>query len=101
MSVYRITPQAADDLFEIWSFIARDSVEAAGRVEETILNSCALLADAPQLGQARDHLTQRPVRFWTVPRYPNYVIVYDPSPRPLQVIRILHGKRNLTGLLEM
>jgi hypothetical protein len=27
MSRYQFTPQAVDDLFEIWCYIARDSVE--------------------------------------------------------------------------
>ncbi len=29
MSSYRFTPQAIDDLFEIWSYIATDDVDAA------------------------------------------------------------------------
>jgi plasmid stabilization system protein ParE len=36
MSGYEFTPQAAADLFEIWSYIARDSVQAANRVEDAI-----------------------------------------------------------------
>jgi hypothetical protein len=29
MSRYRLTPQAVDDLFEIWTYIAGDNLEAA------------------------------------------------------------------------
>ncbi len=36
MSKYRFTPQAADDLFDVWKFIAQDNPEAANRVEEAI-----------------------------------------------------------------
>ncbi len=35
---YQFTSQAADDLFEIWSYVAGDSIEAANRVEAAIQN---------------------------------------------------------------
>jgi plasmid stabilization system protein ParE len=91
MSLYLLTPQAEDDLFAVWSFIAQDSVEAADRVETQIYRACDFLASTPQAGHVRSDLTIRPVRFWTVPRFPNYVIVYDPISSPLRIIRILHG----------
>ncbi len=34
MTRYRFTPQALNDLFDIWSYIAQDNPEAADRVEE-------------------------------------------------------------------
>jgi hypothetical protein len=36
--------------------------------------------------------------FWTV--HPNYVIVYRPETQPLEIIRLLHGMRDLKQLLE-
>jgi plasmid stabilization system protein ParE len=45
-------------------------------------------------------VTPLPVRFWTLPRYSNYVIVYRPETKPLQVIAILHGKQNLEEILK-
>jgi antitoxin ParD1/3/4 len=91
MSSYLLTPQAEDDLFAVWSFIAQDNIEAADRVEAHIYAACGFLVSAPQAGHVRHDLTARPVRFWTVPRFPNYVIVYDPASSPLRIIRILHG----------
>ena len=40
MSAYRLTPDAIDDLDEIWAYIARDSTEAADRVELEIFAAC-------------------------------------------------------------
>jgi hypothetical protein len=40
------------------------------------------------------------VRFWTVTKFPNYVIVYRPDTVPLQVVAVLHGKRDLKEVLE-
>ena len=79
MSLYRLTAKAKADLRSIWSFIAADNFEAADRVEEAIHDTCAFLAKAPLRGHTRKDLTKLPVRFWTVVRYPKYVIVYDPA----------------------
>lgn len=99
MSRYQFTPQAADDLFEIWTTIARDSVDAANRVEDAAYQACAFLAEGPLRGNTREDLTGLPLRFWTVQAYPNYIIVYDPKTDPLQIIRILHGTRNILAIL--
>jgi hypothetical protein len=34
-------------------------------------------------GHTRPGLTARPLRFWTLTRYPNYAIVYRPEAVPL------------------
>src|SRR5437016_2938010 len=99
MIAYQLTQPAVDDLFEIWSYIARDNPEAANAVEEAIYRACALLAHAPLAGRIRPDLTHLPLRFWFVQPYPNYVIVYDPATRPLQIIRVLHGARDIPALL--
>jgi antitoxin ParD1/3/4/toxin ParE1/3/4 len=51
-------------------------------------------------GHAREDLTKHPLRFWTVQPYPNYIIVYHPKTDPLQIIRILHGGRNIAAILS-
>ena len=75
MSSYALTPIAKADIFRISYYIANDSVDAAGRVEQAILDGCRLLADAPMMGHARKDLTKRPLRFWVLARYPNYTLV--------------------------
>ncbi len=99
MKKYQFTPQAASDLFEIWSFIAQDNSEAADRVEEAIFRACDLLSSSPLAGSVRKDLTPLPLRFWVVHPYSKYMIVYDPEKKPLQVIRILHGARDLSSVL--
>jgi antitoxin ParD1/3/4 len=100
MSFYALTPLARADIFAIWSYIANDSVDAADRVEQAIYDACAFVADAPLRGHWRPDLTPRPLRFWTVSRYPNYAVVYRPETVPLQVVAVLHGKRNIRRLLK-
>jgi plasmid stabilization system protein ParE len=97
---FQLTPQATEDLDAIWWFIAEHSRDAAGRVESEIVANCRRLAKHPRMGTKREDVTPLPVRFWTVTKFPNYVIVYRPETVPLQVIAVLHGKRDLREALE-
>ena len=51
-------------------------------------------------GHSRPDFTTRSLRFWTLTRYPNYTVVYRPETAPLQVVAILHGKRNQRRVLR-
>ena len=100
MSAYALTPLAKSDIFEIWSYIADGNEDIANRVEEAIYDACAFVAEAPTRGHSRSDLTSRPLRFWTLTRYPNYSVVYRPETSPLQVVAVLHGKRNIRRILK-
>lgn len=97
---FRLTPQAIEDFDAIWSIIAEDNRTAAERVETEIIAACHRLAKHPRMGTKRQDVTMLPVRFWTITKFPNYVIVYRPDRIPLQVVAILHGKRDLEEVLE-
>jgi antitoxin ParD1/3/4 len=100
MSGYVLTPLAKADIFDIWAYIADHSQDAADRVEQAIFDACAFLAETPMSGHSRPDLTARPLRFWTLSRYPNYVIVYRPEKAPLQIVAVMHGKRDVRRILK-
>jgi antitoxin ParD1/3/4 len=97
---FELTPRALGDLDAIWSYIAEDSTDAANRVESAIFSACESLSRRPMLGSKRVEITSLPVRFWPVTRFPNFIVVYRPDTKPLQVVAVLHGKRNMRVLLE-
>ena len=97
---FQLTTQAADDLDEILWFVAKASEEAAERLEAEIVATFRRLATYPLIGHSRRDITTLPVRFWTLPKYSNYVVVYRPDTKPLQVIAVLHGKRNAKEVLK-
>jgi plasmid stabilization system protein ParE len=100
MRAYVLTPLAKMDIFEVWSYIAEDSENAANLVEQAIYDACRFLAGSPFRGHLRADLTSRTLRFWTLRRYPNYSIVYRPEAIPIQVVAILHGKRNAQQIIK-
>ncbi len=99
MSDYVLTPLAKADIFNIWTYIADHNQDAADRVERAIFDACALIAEAPLRGHSRPDLTDRPLLFWTITRYPNYVVVYRTERAPVQIIAVMHGKRNIQRIL--
>jgi len=99
VSEYELTPRARADIFEIWAYVAEDNEGAADRVERAIYNACEFVADSPLRGHSRRDLELHSLRFWTLTRYPNYTVVYRFETAPVQVVAILHGKRNVNQVL--
>ena len=97
---YRFTARALNDLDNIWNYISENNLKAANRVEEAIFDACNRLARFPQLGSRRSEITALPVRFWTVTSFPNYIVVYRPDRKPLEIVAVLHGRRDLRAALE-
>jgi hypothetical protein len=56
--------------------------------------TATLLVKHPLTGTKRQDITSLPVRFWKLPKFSDYVIVYRPDTAPLQVVAVLHGKRD-------
>ena len=96
MSRYILAPVARQDLREIQSYIARESLQGARRVMAEIRTACARLAENPYLGHRREDLTEQPVLFWPVR---SYFIIYRPETTPLEIVRVLHGARDIPRLL--
>lgn len=94
---YVLAPEAALDLVQIWRYIKKlSSVEMADRVESVIRERLAFLAANPGAGHWRKNLTEEGVKFFPV--Y-SYLIAYRPETAPLQVVSILHGRRDVAQLL--
>jgi len=69
----------------------------ADRVESVIREKIVYLAGRPGGGHWRKDLAHEPVKFFPV--Y-SYLIVYRPETSPLQVVAILHGRRDVEELLK-
>ncbi len=49
------------------------------------------------MGHFRGDLVANPLRFW---RVRDYLIIYRSEKKPLEIVRVLHGKRDVQALLE-
>ena len=97
-SRYVLAPEAALDLVQVWRYIKKQSsVTVADRVESVIRDRIVFLARTPGAGHWSKDLTEEAVKFFPV--Y-SYLIVYRPETKPLQVVSILHGHRNVERILK-
>ena len=96
---YVLSPEAEEDTFQIWSYLAeKASVETANRIESKFFKAFELLVKTPGLGHKRLDLTEHSVLFFRVRPY-SYLIVYRLK-TPLEIVAVLHGKRNIAELLQ-
>lgn len=95
---YVLAPEAAQDLVRIWRYIKNNAgLEMADRVESVIREKISYLAANPGAGHWRKDLTDEPVKFFSIYAY---LIVYRPEKIPVQVVAILHGRRDVEQLLK-
>ncbi len=95
---YVLAPEAALDLVQIWRYVKeQSSIEIANHVESVIRDRIVFLSGNPGAGHWRRNLTDEAVKFFPV--Y-SYLIVYRPETTPLQIVSILHGRRDVEELLR-
>ena len=94
---FSLTPAARLDLREIDDYLRDESERAARKVRVELHQAMKLLAQHPLLGHLREDLADEPLRFWPV--Y-SYLIIYRAEKRPIQVVRVLHGARDVKRLLS-
>jgi len=97
MSLYDVSAEAQNDLFEIWQRIAEDSVDLANRIEREFYDLFASLGRMPREGHTRKDLTKRPVLFFPLH---SFLVVYQPDVNPIRIIGVLRGKRNVKRILK-
>ena len=92
----RITqrPLAAADILDIWDHIAEDSIEQADRWVDKLDAKFKLIATQPLMGRARDELAADLRSF----PFGRYVIFYMPMGSGIDVVRVLHGARDIDAV---
>jgi toxin ParE1/3/4 len=96
MNQFRVTAAARADLDEIWFYIAQDDAAAADKFIQAVINKFPKLAAWPEIGRQREELSSR-LRSLVVGQY---VIFYRPLENGIEIVRVLHGARDLPPLFE-
>ena len=93
-----LTPSAARDLDEILEYVLEQSgpnraLDVHDRLHEEFWNVGA----QPGIGHVRDELADESLRVWTVF---SYLIIYRPETKPVQILRVIHGARDVPKAFE-
>lgn len=92
----RISPRASNDLLEIWSYIADDSETNADGFIDKIYETMESLARQPGLGRHREELAPA-IQSFPVGRY---IIFYRVVTSAIEIVRVLHGARDIENIFE-
>ena len=95
-----VREKAWADLEELGAFIAKDNPTAAVEVVRAIRISFEQLARMPQLGRIVKKIkTSKELRMWLSPAFPNYLIFYRALRDGVDIVRVLHGARDIHHIL--
>lgn len=87
-------PAAERDLDEIWLYIAFDNPTAADAVVDQIQRRTQQIATFPQSGRLRSEIAES-ARSVSIG---NYLVLYLETDDAVEIVRIVHGARDLTAL---
>ena len=96
MPLVIFAPRAESDLDEILGDIACDKPTAAVKFVAKIRRTCSQLGKQPLMGQARPEFAGGDLRAFPVRPY---VIFYRVRGQQVEIVRVLHGARDLDALL--
>ena len=90
-------PGAEADILEIWAYIAEDNILEADRWVDRLDAKFALWATQPMMGTGRDELAPG-IRSLAFGRY---VVFFQPMADGIDVVRVLHGSRDIESTFEL
>jgi toxin ParE1/3/4 len=102
MKAVTFNPVAIADLDELISHITQDNPDAAVNVRSAIFETAQSLRSHPGLGIRPRFSAPRftGIRFIPASSYPNYLLFYREGADEIEILRVLHGSRNLPVLFE-
>lgn len=102
MKTVVFNPMAQEDLKEIVAHIATDNPVAASNVRNDILDTAESLGHHPGLGIRPRFSAPRfvGIRFLPASQYHPYLLFYRELPDEVEILRVLHGARNLPALFD-
>lgn len=86
---------ARRDLDGIWDYIAQDNPDAADDFIDRLTTRCGSYARQPKLGESRSHVVSGSRAF----SVGSYVVYYREVSNGIELIRVLHGARDVGRLL--
>jgi toxin ParE1/3/4 len=92
-----VSPEARSDLVEIWRYLGARSSRAIARVMQEIRARFQMLVDFPESGIRREEL-RAGLRSFPVE---NYVIFYFIIDGGVEIVRVLHGRREIEAIFSV
>jgi toxin ParE1/3/4 len=100
--IVRRRDRARQDLIDIFRYLAREAgVRTAGRFFAQAEATFEELADQPRMGTRYE--AENPafgdIRYFPIKRFKKYLVFYLPAAHGVDIVRVLHGARDIHGIL--
>ena len=98
MRDYILGIEASQDVSDIWDYIAKDNIDAADSIVESLFEAFDKLASMPRMGHRRKDLVEdRPLLFWPVG---DYLVIYRADRLPIEIVAVTRGSRDIPSFLR-
>ena len=91
-----LSDEAVSDLEEIWIYIASQSIRSADSFLDQLYNKCIEISELTGIGRKRDELFPGMLSL----AYKKYVIFFMRSGDVVEIVRILHGARDIPTIFK-
>lgn len=94
--------RVVEDLREQFNYLSSERRSVAARYLQSVEESFEEIARFPNMGSPKDFNNARlaGLRQWRVHGFENFQIFYRPIDDGIEVLRVLHGSRDLERLLQ-
>lgn len=99
----KIRPLALRDITEIAEYLeAQSGLELAQRFVSAIESDLERLCQLPDIGSPChfQRTEAQSIRRWPVDGFERWLIFYEPTNKCIEIIRVLHGARNISEILD-
>jgi toxin ParE1/3/4 len=83
------------DLDKYANHITKDDPDAGRRLIDAAEQACAALALHPEMGHEEAFRKRAGIRSWRVKGFENYLIFYQITSDTVDILRLIHGARDL------
>ena len=96
----RKKPQAERDIEECFVYIGEENLDIAVHFLVAVEDSIEAIGRNPFIGKQREfrNLKIKNLRLWLVKDFANYQIYYTVGAEIIEIIRVLHGARDLEDI---
>ena len=101
MALIHRHPAVAVDLIESAEYLSKESLDTALRFLDAVESTFAFIAKNPEIGtlcKFRTTAAER-VRFWPIKGFEKYLMFYEAVHDGIDVMRVIHGARDLETIL--
>ena len=102
MKSFYIHPAANEDIIEQFTYLIEKNLNAADKFIDSVNQTVLRILELPKIGRlvTFENSQLEEARVWPVSNFEVIKIYYRETEEEIEIIRVLHGKRDVQRILE-